>query len=507
MSFSFRAPTPSSVSSMYLLIHKNRRWRRRFMTEMSENRAYATILAKKPATPGDLPSLEKAPAGSLGHTYAAFMKNHQLSLPVPVEPVPDDDFHYCVYRILNTHDLYHVLLDTVPDSYGEMVVASFTNAQIPLYLHPSTHIAGSLAYAAFNRNTSTRFLIRGCAVGHLLGLRSQPLFNVDWDTLWHLPLPEARQKLGINIPEVESLVDTHTPGSPRLKLPTLYEMGAHKAYYYERRRIGDQYVHLYTPRVPTNGLCLLGRAMFTKGDYFHPVERHSLTAALLGAGWSVAIPVPCRENSGDFDKLAKSQLAVIRELNNDGFSNLHLIGHSFSGVLYTWLCREYEELPVKGVATIACGLWIREAVKTLSRKERHHLMRYNIQMRVLQAAGRKVASRQHASEALSETKRLVRQVVQLPWKGKTLDPDNILNRLERQNPSHTVPCLSLAGNGDKMMPPSLVSTFHSRFMPHANQHIYPGAGHMNIVASDHYSGVWHTLIHWLQSGKTTEKNR
>ena len=468
------------------------------MAEMRARPEYEDILHRKPAVPGDLEHLKSMPKGSLGRAYFDFMETHRLSLPVPGTKAPKDDFHYCIYRILNTHDLYHLLLNAPPDSFGEMIVAAFTDAQLPLYLQSSTHVAASLAFAAFARNTPTRFLLRGCAVGHLLGMQAQPLFAADWDTLWDLPLDVVRQRLDIENEKVEALVNGLYTARSVLKYPTLYELGAMGQYRYETLHHAGHDIPVYVPPGEIRGLCIVGRAMFTRGKYFHRGDEYNLTAALLGQSYAVAIPVPDAHREEDFIDLAKRQADIVHHLRDHFKQDPFLIGHSFSGVLYAWLCRQHgESLPVRGLITLSAGLWDRESMAGLTFRQKNTLRSYYYAMRIRQTTGQRVSRRKYFADAFPDSGAVSDQITTLPWRGRKNIPRNVVNILVRQNNRIVVPSLCVTGKEDKIMPLSVVEHFHERYLPSAERRIYGGLGHMDIAASDKASHVWNDITTWL----------
>ncbi|RZS76827.1 ubiquinone biosynthesis protein Coq4 [Phyllobacterium myrsinacearum] len=498
LNFSSRGPSEASIRQMYLLIHKNKKWRRRFVAEMRAKPEYRDILQRKPAVPGDLEMLRNKPEGSLGRAYFDFIKTHGLSLPVPGSKVPEDDFRYSIYRILNTHDLYHLLLDARPDAFGEMIVAAFTDAQLPLYLHASTHVAASIAFAAFSRKTAPRFLLRGCAVGHLLGMQAEPLFAVDWAALWDLPLEAVRQQLHIEIEKVHALANGFNQAGSVLKHPTLHDLRAMKHYGFEKLNQAGHDIHVYLPQGEIRGLCVVGRAMFTKGRYFHRRDEYNLTAALVEQGYVVAIPVPDSDREEGFVTLANRQEDIIRFLRHRFNQDPFLIGHSFSGILFAWLCREHgESLPVRGLITLSTGLWDQTPMKGIGFRQKCTLASYYLSMRVRRATGRHVAGGKFLADAFLESNAVSEQMTISPWKGHRQVPKHVINMLLTQEDRMMAPCLSLTGDKDKMMPPPFVQHFHEHYLPGAERRIYEGLGHMDIAASDRASHVWHDIAAWM----------
>ena len=81
----------------------------------------------------DLDALAALPDGTLGHTYATFLRSHGLTPEVfdgPPEGIADPRRSYVVQRLRQTHDLWHVVTGCETDPAGEVALQAFTYAQL-----------------------------------------------------------------------------------------------------------------------------------------------------------------------------------------------------------------------------------------------------------------------------------------------------------------------------------------------------------------------------------------
>jgi ubiquinone biosynthesis protein COQ4 len=169
------------------------------------------LLAEKPDLLAALSArhlLRALPEGSLGRVYAAFMSDQDLSADGLVEASedverqreaaidPDRDWFYT--RLRDMHDLWHVLTDYGRDLAGEAANLAFTYAQTR-----NRGIGAIVGAAALLGPKSIdchwqRYLLRAWRRGR----RAQLLAAAPYEELLPLPLHEARERLGIDAPEL-----------------------------------------------------------------------------------------------------------------------------------------------------------------------------------------------------------------------------------------------------------------------------------------------------------------
>jgi ubiquinone biosynthesis protein Coq4 len=130
----------------------------------------------------DLPTLRQLPDGTLGREVARFLDDHGFSV------LDSGDW------VQRTHDIWHVLTGLSPSEHDELMLQAFTRAQV---FRPSSTllvVTGLLMHKA-----NFKDVIKGFREGRLANRL------VDWNPAddWATPLNEVRQKLGIQLLEVE----------------------------------------------------------------------------------------------------------------------------------------------------------------------------------------------------------------------------------------------------------------------------------------------------------------
>jgi ubiquinone biosynthesis protein COQ4 len=145
----------------------------------------------------DLDALAALPAGTLGHAYATFMKNHRLTPDVfdgrPAE-VRDDRAAYVIQRMRQTHDLWHVVTNAETDPAGEVALQAFTYAQMHA---PSSGILAALGTLRSLRHT--RQVVRDALELYRLGKQAEPLAVFPWEDHWATPLADVRRLLKLPV--------------------------------------------------------------------------------------------------------------------------------------------------------------------------------------------------------------------------------------------------------------------------------------------------------------------
>lgn len=187
-------------------------------------RASAILQARQDlyAQLADLEGLRAMPPGSLGRTIgdwfaheaigvnglaqAAVSARSQLGTTAPAS----DDEQVFTARLLNLHDVFHVLTGYDRDLRGEAAVLSFTLAQ--------THNLG-IAYLLLDvmRGAGWRSEMgRLIREGFQRGRRARGLLDQDWEALLHRPLSALRDELGVGEPRPYEQV--RSSGAPPLSV-------------------------------------------------------------------------------------------------------------------------------------------------------------------------------------------------------------------------------------------------------------------------------------------------
>jgi len=146
-------------------------------------------------SPIDLEAFGRKPEGSLGRSFAEFMKRYHLDPNFYPSLEVRSDANYVVLRMRQMHDIIHVVTGFDTTEEGELGVQGFLFAQIASPL--SMILVGSAALSLpFHKQEKWVRYMNNVTRGWLLGRSAELCFAQDWDRLWDLPLTEVRRALG-----------------------------------------------------------------------------------------------------------------------------------------------------------------------------------------------------------------------------------------------------------------------------------------------------------------------
>lgn len=167
------------------------------------------------ATLGDRPYLASLPAGSLGRAYFDWTSERDFTAEGLADEISNQvgrEFNNprtsMGPRVVDMHDLWHVLNGWDSDIYGEIHLLGYSYAQL-----------GGWAWLILAMIANTLLAVRGRfeGIGYFRNARKRGkeaalLVAVDWEAMLPLPLDEVRQKLSIARPE--PYVRLYNPRSP-----------------------------------------------------------------------------------------------------------------------------------------------------------------------------------------------------------------------------------------------------------------------------------------------------
>jgi ubiquinone biosynthesis protein Coq4 len=145
----------------------------------------------------DLAELEKLPAGTLGHAFAAHMRKNGLD-PAAM-PIVDanDELEFIRAHLYETHDVWHALTGFGADVAGELGLQAFYMTQLSGKL-PTVLLSLGFLNAAMYQHDDRDRRMHAIVRGWLMGKRAKKLFGADWSKMWPLPLSEVRRRFGID---------------------------------------------------------------------------------------------------------------------------------------------------------------------------------------------------------------------------------------------------------------------------------------------------------------------
>lgn len=156
----------------------------------------------------DLDRLRAMPPGSLGRTIGEWFAREQIGAQglaqaavtarsqLGVADPNGDDERVFMTRLLNMHDIFHVLAGYDRDLRGEAAVLAFT---LPQTRNPGIgYLVARILWGAGLRSDMGRLVRQGFRRGR----RSAWLVDQDWEALLERPLAEVRRELGVGEPPV-----------------------------------------------------------------------------------------------------------------------------------------------------------------------------------------------------------------------------------------------------------------------------------------------------------------
>jgi len=148
-----------------------------------------------------LDDLANCPADSLGGSLHSFVVDNGFDLEVLDRdalglselPYPLD---YLNVRILQCHDVWHMVADHKTSGLHEVSVSGFQMAQFG-HQYSSMFLGMVLAKVAFTAPDAFTFTLDTILTGYQHGRETPPLLGVEWEKIWARPIPDIRQSLGV----------------------------------------------------------------------------------------------------------------------------------------------------------------------------------------------------------------------------------------------------------------------------------------------------------------------
>jgi ubiquinone biosynthesis protein COQ4 len=143
----------------------------------------------------DLTILSKLADHTLGYLYAKHMMQNQLK-PLQAEP-PKDDQGFLGMHITETHDIWHVVTGSKTDMLGEIQLEAFYVAQLKMSRFWLALLTKNLLKSlVYNIEVADQYMTVANK-GWTMGNKAKPLFGVDWNTLWEMPIEQVRASFNI----------------------------------------------------------------------------------------------------------------------------------------------------------------------------------------------------------------------------------------------------------------------------------------------------------------------
>lgn len=148
-----------------------------------------------------LDALSRCPPGSLGASFHALIVDNgfdlepldRVALGLDKLPPPLD---YLNARILQCHDLWHLVAGYETTALHEVAISAFQLAQFGHH-YSSMFLGMVLTRLAFERPEGGAIMLPTILGGWVHGRRTPPLLGVNWEAVWNKPLAEVRAQLGV----------------------------------------------------------------------------------------------------------------------------------------------------------------------------------------------------------------------------------------------------------------------------------------------------------------------
>jgi len=166
------------------------------VNELSETKA---IMNAKPMLNWNslnFETFEKLPPETLGYQFRKFLqKSHLQPLNYSRDTTLSDE-EFLIRRVVQTHDIWHVVLGYETDELGEIGINSFALAQIG-WPPAGFYIGGYTLKQMLKAPHKVSEVISVVAEGWRRGRAARPLFAVHWETQFQRPVAEIRKELGV----------------------------------------------------------------------------------------------------------------------------------------------------------------------------------------------------------------------------------------------------------------------------------------------------------------------
>lgn len=159
-------------------------------------RTAGAVAARKPFGPIVLDDLAKLPEGTLGRVMADHCRERGID-PNLIQVPPDDEVGWMLNHMYQTHDIWHVLTGWGNDLAGEVGLGGVYAAQFgnPAFFG---YMLALIFLNVIMRRADLGEVFEAFSAGYQTGKQTQPLFGVDWDECWKVPIDELRERFEID---------------------------------------------------------------------------------------------------------------------------------------------------------------------------------------------------------------------------------------------------------------------------------------------------------------------
>lgn len=198
---SFLDPERADMVALLGELTASERTLTRLRDQMAGTPEGAQLLRDRPQVRGEsfqaTALTQRYPPGTFGAAYGAYLAAHAFSPEerTPVRWVADPELAYVMTRYREVHDYLHVLSGLPPTVLGEVALKWLEMAQTGLPVAGLSALVGPLRLTSGERRELFTVLAPW-AIKASRGVTT-PLIAVAYEGLFHLPVQEARDRVGL----------------------------------------------------------------------------------------------------------------------------------------------------------------------------------------------------------------------------------------------------------------------------------------------------------------------
>ncbi len=173
----------------------------RALSKLEASEEGRAILAERPRVSKkdiDFEALRKLPEGTLGRCYVQHCEKCGIDPDVLLRTMTYGRSHeanYVMERILQTHDIWHVVIGLGTTAHEEVMFHAFQWPQLHRPFSALVLFFGVTKHYVLERRWST--LRRGMPEAYRRGRAASPLLDVYWERHWEEPIDLLRARLGV----------------------------------------------------------------------------------------------------------------------------------------------------------------------------------------------------------------------------------------------------------------------------------------------------------------------
>jgi ubiquinone biosynthesis protein COQ4 len=176
------------------------RWEEMVASLNRDPRTAEALRERKAFGPIDVVGLAGLPDGSLGRVFADHCKARQID-PNLIYVPPTDEVGWLLNHLYQTHDIWHVITGWGNDLTGEVGLGGFYCAQFgspPFF----GYMMALINLNVILRRSNLDEVFAAFSSGYRAGKRTEPMFGVDWDELWDVPIDDVRSRFAVDRSEI-----------------------------------------------------------------------------------------------------------------------------------------------------------------------------------------------------------------------------------------------------------------------------------------------------------------